>query len=360
MDSFSASGSFPSTTRAAWEAQVQRELKGQDADLTWQPDPFLHLAPYYTAEDAQAVPAAAIRAAQRTATGWEYRALIPVSTEEDARLAALAALQEGATALEFVLSSQPVQLTRLLQGLKPSDTPLYFSGAADYLELADALGRLFPFQWKGGFGSLPAGDLSGYEAGLLHKTAGSPGFRTFRFRLETHASPVERLGAFLLDFVRWLDRLTDAGLDAGLLFRKTEITIDLSPSFYLEIATIRALRYLTSLVADGYGVSERLFIHGVPAAPVPAAGSESFDDLLRAGSESVAGIIGGLDALSILQSEDVFSRRIGTNISNLLREESHLGRVADPAAGSWFLEKLTWEIARNAWEYFLSGLAGGD
>lgn len=358
MEPFSSFGSFPPTSREEWEAQVRRELKGQDADLSWRPAPFLHLEPYYRAEDIASLPTTALQTAQRTHAGWEHRVQILVSEEEEARAEALAALTEGATGVEFILPAQAIRFPRLLHGLKPSDTPLYFSGAVDYLELADELRRLFPYQWKGGFGSSPTEDLSGFEAGLLHKTAGSPLFRTFRFRVEAHSSPVERLGNLLLEFVHWLDRLTDAGLDAGLLFRKTEISLEISTGFYLEIATIRALRFLLGRIAGGYGIRDTVFVHGFASSAIPAAGSERFDDLLRAGSESVAGVIGGLDALSVPGSGDVFSRRIGINLSNLLRDESHLGRMPDPAAGSWFLEKLTWETARHAWEHLLAGLAG--
>ena len=47
-----------------------------------------------------------------------------------------------------------------------------------------------------------------------------------------------------------------------------------------------------------------------------------------------------------------FARRIARNTQLLLLEESHLGRVLDPAAGSWFVEDLTEQLAEKAWEHF--------
>ncbi|MEI7715365.1 MAG: methylmalonyl-CoA mutase family protein, partial [Mycobacterium sp.] len=47
-----------------------------------------------------------------------------------------------------------------------------------------------------------------------------------------------------------------------------------------------------------------------------------------------------------------FARRIARNTQLLLLEESHVGRVLDPAGGSWFVEDLTEQLARQAWEHF--------
>ena len=47
-----------------------------------------------------------------------------------------------------------------------------------------------------------------------------------------------------------------------------------------------------------------------------------------------------------------FARRIARNTQLLLLEESHVGRVLDPAGGSWFVEDLTEQLAQQAWQHF--------
>jgi methylmalonyl-CoA mutase len=47
-----------------------------------------------------------------------------------------------------------------------------------------------------------------------------------------------------------------------------------------------------------------------------------------------------------------FARRIARNTQLLLLEESHVGRVLDPAGGSWFVEDLTKQLAEQAWQHF--------
>lgn len=49
---------------------------------------------------------------------------------------------------------------------------------------------------------------------------------------------------------------------------------------------------------------------------------------------------------------DGFARRIARNTSTIMIEESHVARVVDPAGGSWYVERLTDELARAGWEFF--------
>jgi methylmalonyl-CoA mutase len=68
--------------------------------------------------------------------------------------------------------------------------------------------------------------------------------------------------------------------------------------------------------------------------------------------------VGGAAAVTVrpydarLGAPDDFSRRIARNTQALLLEESHVGRVVDPAGGSWYVERLTEDTARAAWDWF--------
>jgi methylmalonyl-CoA mutase len=68
--------------------------------------------------------------------------------------------------------------------------------------------------------------------------------------------------------------------------------------------------------------------------------------------------MGGADAITVLPftealgQPDAFARRIARNTHLVLMEESSLGRVADPAGGSWYVERLTDELAAKAWDTF--------
>jgi methylmalonyl-CoA mutase len=84
-------------------------------------------------------------------------------------------------------------------------------------------------------------------------------------------------------------------------------------------------------------------------------------NLLRTTVAGFAAGVGGADAVTVhphdaLVGEDGSNGAAGTrlarNVQTILIEESHLARVIDPAGGSWFVEKLTDDLARRAWERF--------
>ncbi|MFY0576895.1 methylmalonyl-CoA mutase family protein [Cystobacter fuscus] len=78
-------------------------------------------------------------------------------------------------------------------------------------------------------------------------------------------------------------------------------------------------------------------------------------NILRATAESFAAVVGGADSVSTspfdeaLGTPDAGARRLARNTQLILRDESSLNRVADPAGGSYYLEQLTGEFARAAW-----------
>ena len=81
--------------------------------------------------------------------------------------------------------------------------------------------------------------------------------------------------------------------------------------------------------------------------------------MLKSTTAAMAGILGGCDALTI-EPEDrnhAMMSRIARNVSNVLREESFFSKVADPFAGSYFIEDLSKQLTEAAWTSINSQLA---
>jgi methylmalonyl-CoA mutase len=80
--------------------------------------------------------------------------------------------------------------------------------------------------------------------------------------------------------------------------------------------------------------------------------------MLRTTLACLAAGVGGAESVTVLPFDhalglpDAFARRIARNTSTILLEESHLARVIDPAGGSWYVERLTDELAHAAWSFF--------
>jgi methylmalonyl-CoA mutase len=134
----------------------------------------------------------------------------------------------------------------------------------------------------------------------------------------------------------------------------------------MEIAKFRALRYLLGKIRESYGeqANTSIFVHARTSRFYLAV-PEPYTNLLRLTTEAMAALTGGCDALTVLPYDSAggtsgaFSRRISRNVSTILKEEAYLDQVNDPAAGSYYLENLTYELATQAWKIFLEVEARG-
>jgi len=86
---------------------------------------------------------------------------------------------------------------------------------------------------------------------------------------------------------------------------------------------------------------------------------DSHNNILRTTTETMSAILGGSDSVATLpfdivyRETDKFSERIARNIQYILKEESYFDNIADPAAGSYYIESLTIAIAQHTWNLFL-------
>ena len=83
-------------------------------------------------------------------------------------------------------------------------------------------------------------------------------------------------------------------------------------------------------------------------------------NMLRTTTEAMSSVLGGTDSLTVnafdesFETPTDFGERIARNQQLLLKEESYLDKVVDPAAGSYYIETLTASIAKEAWNIFLT------
>jgi methylmalonyl-CoA mutase len=123
----------------------------------------------------------------------------------------------------------------------------------------------------------------------------------------------------------------------------------------MEIAKIRAARWLWSKVAAAYGVENApVHIH----ANTSKWNKTTYDahtNMLRVTAEAFAAVVAGVDSLHVGPFDEIsghtdeFSRRIARNLHIILREECGLDHVIDPAGGSTYIEWLTDQIAAKSW-----------
>ena len=120
----------------------------------------------------------------------------------------------------------------------------------------------------------------------------------------------------------------------------------------------RAMRRLWARVEQACGLDPKpLRIHAETAWRMMTR-RDPYTNILRTGMAAAAAGMGGADSVCVLPYTqalglpDAFARRVGRNSQIVLLEESHLGRVSDPAAGAGGLEALTSQIAEAGWDAF--------
>ncbi|MCX4696440.1 methylmalonyl-CoA mutase family protein [Streptomyces sp. NBC_01408] len=397
-DGLSLAAEFPDATHEQWQRLVEgvlrksgKEVSGEAAEdaLSTTLEDGLTTRPLYTAPETAAdtgFPGFAPfvrggRAEGNAADGWDVRQRHlggdPVRVNE----AVLADLENGVTSLWLTLGRDGIPLdglARALDGVYLDLAPVSLDAGAEYAEAARALLRLYaerevaPAAARGCLGADPLGHeaRTGEALGLadaleLARTAAAeyPGIRALAVDAlpyhEAGGSAAEELGLSLATGVAYLRALTGAGLSTEAALGQLEFRYAATADQFLTIAKLRAARRLWARVAEACGAPEAgaQRQHAV-TSPVMMTRRDPWVNMLRTTVACMAAGVAGADSVTVLTFDhelglpDAFARRIARNTSTILVEESHLARVIDPAGGSYYVERLTDELAHAAWEFF--------
>ena len=167
---------------------------------------------------------------------------------------------------------------------------------------------------------------------------------------ESGATAVEELGYAIAEAAECLAEIVEEkSVDEAA--GEIEFVFAAGPSYFIEIAKLRAARLLWAQVVAAFGAKEPAEMRIV--VRTSARNKSVYDrhtNLLRASTESLSAVIGGCDALYV--EPFGFDGHLAVNIQRILKEEANIDAVADPAGGSYYVETLTDSIARAAWKVF--------
>ncbi|MGY1897507.1 methylmalonyl-CoA mutase family protein [Nocardia gipuzkoensis] len=184
------------------------------------------------------------------------------------------------------------------------------------------------------------------------------------------ASDAQELGAAVGAGLAYLRSLTES-LDIADALGQLEFRLAATDDQFATIAKFRAARQLWARVAHVCGAPD---FGGAPQHAVTSAAMMSRRDpwvnMLRTTLAAFGAGIGGADTVTVLPFDSAlppgelgvsksFADRMARNTQLLLLEESHLGHVLDPGAGSWYVEDLTAALAAKAWEFLQEIEAAG-
>ncbi|MER0438195.1 methylmalonyl-CoA mutase subunit beta [Emticicia sp. W12TSBA100-4] len=382
---------FPEITKNDWIAQVTKDLKGKNFDdtLVWHSLDNFDIQPYYAKEDLSDLPLSAIQAAQKNKkTGsWQNRPSVKYTNERETNSLIINYLQRGADAVNIDFLNKDinqVDLVKLLNNIKLSDTPIFFT-TLQGTELLTNLAKFVHYLPKGGLQvdviansfskTSSEGDKLTWECTkkVMIETEQFPNFQALIVSSHVFhnagANAVQELAFTIAAAVENLDKLTDLGLSAEQVINKLEFSVSVGTNYFVEIAKLRALRYLWSKILESYDCHSLIIncqIHCQTSSFYDSTLSP-YTNMLRATTEAMSAVMGGCDALTVLAYDTVIGEqnselgeRIARNVSILMREEAHLDKTIDPSAGSYYIENLTNQLSVAAWKLFqqVEGLGG--
>ncbi|MFJ7666139.1 methylmalonyl-CoA mutase family protein [Lysinibacillus sp. NPDC097195] len=147
--------------------------------------------------------------------------------------------------------------------------------------------------------------------------------------------------------------------------QKFYVSFAMDTQFFTEIAKLRAFKVLWKAFSSAYGVTANVKIPTLAETSLRSFSKlDVYVNLLRAANEALSGIIGGADVFTVhphdaLTKPTEQSVRIARNVSLVLKEETNVLKIIDPAGGSYFIESLTADFVKEAWALFLEIEAAG-
>lgn len=184
------------------------------------------------------------------------------------------------------------------------------------------------------------------------------------------ASDAQELGAAVAAGLEYL-RVLSGEMPVPEALRQLEFRFAATDDQFATLAKFRAARRLWARVAHVCGTPSE---GAAPQHAVTSAAMMSRRDpwvnLLRTTLAAFGAGVGGADTVTVLPFDSAlpagelgvsasFSERMARNTQLLLLEESHLGHVQDPGAGSWYVEQLTADLAGAAWTFMQEIEAAG-
>ena len=383
---------FPPVTTEEWKAKINVDLKGADFDrkLVWRTNEGFNVQPLYRREDLAGLPGIGTLPGEfpyvrgtRGNNDWIVRQAVIGKDAAEANRHALHIIDRGVESLGICLGNlAAADLRDILKGVdlkkievnvsccpgmaaevaaelvklvKEAVAENEFRGAIDYNPFRRLLRHGLPFNKNAAEEGRKV-----YEA--VKEIKGIKCFAVDSYLFNNAGAYItQELGYALAWGAEWLTMMTEAGLTVDEVAARVKFNMGISSNYFMELAKFRAGRMLWAEIVKAYAPADeescKMWVH-VVTSEFNQTLYDSHVNLLRSMTETMSAALAGVNSIETLpfdrcyERPDEFSERIARNQQFLLRDESHLNKVVDPAGGSYYIETLTASIAKVAWEIF--------
>ena len=370
---------FPTPSPADWKALAEKALKDRPIESLIHLDADqLAVRPLYGAATG-VQPLAVPRPSEADGRPWDLRTLVEGDEATAVNAAVLADLEGGAASvvLKGAVLTDSAPLAAALDGVALELAAVGLDAGLDGPEAANALAvagkgsprakLMFHMDPVSAFAETGAAPRSLEEhltlaANTAARHAGAYPDACFfmasgRAVHEAGGSIGQELAFAAANAVALVKAAVDAGMTAEQALKGTMLGVAVDQEYFDSLAKVRALRLIWRSLSRAFGAETPAVIEARSSRRMLSA-RDPWPNLLRLTAAGFAGAVGGADAVVLdgftraSGRPDAFARRQARNTQLVLMEEAHVGRVDDPAAGSWFLDQRTLELAEAGWAEF--------
>ncbi|MEK5390825.1 methylmalonyl-CoA mutase family protein [Margalitia sp. FSL K6-0131] len=381
--------SFPSYTVDDWVTSVKNSLKNNTIDSLYSETyENIRLKPLYSNEDleftmVEQIPGANLRIRGFDSIGgqqpsWKVSQRIMNRNWDEVKTLLTRALANGQDSLSFDVDYLSNMEEIDFSELDTQNIPLFLLTKKNFQLLLEKALKIKTLAPDGVIATDPIscnlhqGELDADNPSILEKWGSQillanqtlPSIKTILIDTTPYhnggANAVQELAIALSEAVFYIEHMKHYGWQPSQTVKKLVYHFAIGGNFFMEIAKLRAFRALWTTIEKAYGLSsseDRVAVSAETSTFTKTV-LDPYVNMLRAGNEAFAAILGGIDYLHVSPYDEAFrengefSARIARNTQFILKEEAYLNKISDPAGGSYYIESLTNELIEKAWELF--------
>jgi methylmalonyl-CoA mutase N-terminal domain/subunit len=179
---------------------------------------------------------------------------------------------------------------------------------------------------------------------------------------EAGATAAQELAFTLRDGIEYVQWGIEAGLNVDAFAPRLSFFFNAHSDFFEEIAKYRAARRIWAhVMRERFGAKDerswKLRFH-TQTAGVSLTGQQPYNNVVRTALQALSAVLGGTNSLHTNSLDEALSlptaeaATLALRTQQIIAHESGVTNVVDPLGGSYFLEKLTSDMEREAYAYF--------
>ena len=373
---------FEKVNKSDWLAKVEKDLKGKPlSELDWKISEDFSVSPFAHQDDrTQMHYPIGIKGNNNWRIGQEF--VVDSSNVEAQNAAILAALNNGIESPKIKITEVLSQsdIDSLFKDISVSYVAVYFSGLKNLEDWQQLLKnyalvatqhQIHSDKLFGGFhldmdwASYSKNDFE--EIAEFEELFSSifPRYRCFYvdgtkyYKGDEHI--VEELANITHQVASCMEGLKELGYNVNKIVKKFQVGFSIGNSYLLEIAKVRAMKILFANLGAAIETSPLeipCFDCYVDKQSFKVGEVES--NKIRSTISAMAAVIGAVGRLTIPPSDidmdtesSEFNKRMSTNIQQVIKLETKMHGTSDPAAGSYYIEELTEQLAVKVWNRFV-------